>query len=82
MLRLMIERLIFSNILLLANALSDLGNYEEAVHDYTKAIDKNPHDAFTYFNRGLYFEIICKDLHWMNWEDMKRPLRTILRRLS
>ena len=36
-----------SNILFLANALSDLG--DEAIKDYTKAITLNPHEANAYY---------------------------------
>ena len=40
---------------LLGCALNELGLKEEALVNYTKAIDINPQDASTYNNRGLYY---------------------------
>jgi len=40
------------------NAQFDLGNYQEAVEDYTAALEKNPDYLAAYFNRGLaYLEL-------------------------
>ena len=39
---------------MLGIALDDLGRKEEAIKDYTKAIDINPQYAVAYYNRGLY----------------------------
>ena len=35
-------------------ALKDLGRNEEAIADYSKAIEIDPKDAKPYFNRGNY----------------------------
>ena len=43
---------------MLGIALDDLGRKEEAIKDYTKAIDINPQYAVAYYNRGLFHLII------------------------
>jgi tetratricopeptide (TPR) repeat protein len=36
----------------------EMGNYQDAIDNYTKAIESNPDDAFLYNNRGLaYFRV-------------------------
>ena len=34
--------------------MNDLGREEEAIKDYTKAVDINPQYEFAYVNRGKY----------------------------
>ena len=43
---------------LLGALLVDLGRKEEAIKDFTKAIDINPQDAIAFNNRGLSYLII------------------------
>ena len=38
--------------------LYELGRREEAIKDYTKAIDIDPQDSDAYYNRGLNYLII------------------------
>ena len=55
MLLLIIIEVYISFNYLLGNVLNELGRKEEAIKDYTKAIDINPHnDADVYYNRGLF----------------------------
>ena len=35
-------------------SLDDLGRKEDAINDFTKAIEINPQDASAYYNRGRY----------------------------
>ena len=41
--------------LFLGVVLYDLGRNEEAILDFTNAIDINPHYAEAYYNRGKYY---------------------------
>jgi len=36
------------------------GNYEKAISDYSKAIDLEPYESLSYFNRGLCYEMLGK----------------------
>ena len=47
-----IEVNIFKKKLFLGNILSDLGRTEEAIKDYSTAIEINPQYANAYYNRG------------------------------
>ena len=44
---------IFPNFL--GNALSNLERYEDAIINYTKALEFNPHHAKAFYKRGIYF---------------------------
>ena len=41
-----------NNIFILGNALHDLGKKEDAINDYSKAIEINPQYVDSYVNRG------------------------------
>ena len=43
----------------LGNLLSDMGRGEDALNDYTKAIEIDPQSAEAYFNRGWFIFYIC-----------------------
>ena len=45
---------------MLGLAFTDLGRIEEAILDYTKAIEMNPMDDLVYYNRGYYYFYIFK----------------------
>jgi tetratricopeptide (TPR) repeat protein len=42
---------------------ADAGNYRDAITDYTRAIELNPHDAVLYYERGsLYYYLILSEI--------------------
>ena len=52
------------------NAYFEKGQYDQAISDYTKALEINPRDAWAYFDRGnAYFE---KGEYDKAWEDMHK----------
>ena len=44
-------------IYLLGNTLISMARFEDAINDYTKAININPRFVKSYSNRGIFFNI-------------------------
>jgi tetratricopeptide (TPR) repeat protein len=47
-------------------AYADLGNYRQAIEDYTKAVEINPRSALAYNNRGTAYGHLGNDLEAIN----------------
>lgn len=50
-----VKEIITEKRIIRANTYMQGGNYEDAITDYTKAVEINPKDAFSYNNRGIAY---------------------------
>ena len=41
-------------------AYADLGEYQQAIADYTSAIELDPNLAMAYFNRGVAYKVLAE----------------------
>ncbi len=52
------------------NTHADKGQYDQAISDYTKALEINPQDAIAYCNRGIVYYF--RKEYGKSWENVKK----------